>query len=247
VALWQKAALMVGGGAAWLIACLSAPRCDRWLTTRRAAIWLGVAVVVIAPWLIRNYALFGRLLVTTDSAHILWLGNNPWSHGTYSDMTGRRVIELADPAFLSRLNGAAELHQYDLFLEEVLRFIREQPGRCASLVVARLEAFFWFSPNAGLNYTEQEGMIYRLAYVSLLTLGIIGFVLCWRRRVERAVRRRLLITAGAIVGLAAVHAVTAINLKHRVPWELVLAVGAAEPLGRFAERLARRFSRRRLL
>ena len=34
----------------------------------------------------------------------------------------------------------------------------------------------------------------------------------------------------AVAGLAVAHAVTAINMKHRVPFELVLAIFAAETI-----------------
>ena len=185
--------------------------------------------IVIAPWLLRNAGLFGRLIVTTDAAHVFWLGNNPHSNGTYSDQQGRRVIGLADPAFVRRIQQASELEQHDLFLADAQRFIREQPAAFARLVLGRLWAFVWFSPNAGAEYTPQQGTLYRAAYLLLLGLGIAG-VARWWPRAPSAQRRVALLLLGSVAGLAAAHALTAINLKHRVPLELLLAVFAAESL-----------------
>ena len=231
VALWQRASLLASGVASWLAGLACAGRRDRGVVARRFVVWVSLAVLVIAPWVIRNYRLFGRVVLTTDAAHIFWLGNNPWSNGTYSDMAGQRVIAHADPAFLAKLRGASEVEQSDLFWAEAARFIREHPGRFAGLVVRRLWAFVWFSPNAGIEYAAWQGLLYRVAYIGLLTLGLLGFVGFWQRAGPEG-RCRALLLGAAVAGLAAVHAVTAINLKHRVPLELVLSLFAAEALAR---------------
>ncbi len=238
LALWQRAALAACGLAAWAAAAVVTPRPRRALIAQRAAVWLGAAAVLFSPWLVRNQALFGRLIVTTDAAHILWLGNNPRSNGTYSDMTGRRVIASADPGMLSRLDGASELEQEGIFRSEAVRFIREQPGRFAALALRRLGAFVWFSPNAGLTYAPWQDALYRIAYSFLLGVGLAGLRLTWRR-VDEASRRRLCLLLAAVAGLAAVHAMTAVNMKHRVPLELVLSVFAAEALARGLARARR--------
>ena len=238
LALWERSALLVSGVAAWIAALCLAPRHDRGLMVRRAAIWLGVALLVIAPWLARNHHLFGRVLMTTDSAHVFWLGNNPVSNGTYSDMAGRRVIESADPAFLTRLHGAPELAQYDLFRAEAWRFITQHPRRFFELFRGKLWAFIWFAPNAGVQYTALEGWLYRAAYAALLLLGLCGFALWWVTA-ERRGRHQMVLVLSAVAGLAVVHALMAINMKHRVPWEMVLAIFAAQAVTRGGRQLSR--------
>jgi hypothetical protein len=229
VALWQHATLLFGGVVAWAVAIVAGR--DRRRRLVHGAICLGVAVLVVSPWLIRNYRLFDRLVITTDAAHVLWLGNNPLSNGTYSDMQGERVFTLADPAFQDRIRGAAELEQHDIFLNEVRRFIREHPDRFGALVLRRLWAFVWFSPNAGVSYTVQQQRLYRLAYAGLLLFGLVGFGLFWKRAGPEGHRQAVVLLA-AVAGVASVHAITAINLKHRLPLELVLSVFAAVTLVR---------------
>ena len=231
LALWERAALLAAGLFAWLVAVMSAPRGSRPSTAARAAIWLAIAMAVVSPWLIRNARLLHRPVFTTDFAHIVWLGNNPWSNGTYSDMTGQRIIVHADPALLAKLRGASELEQSDLFWAEAVRFIRDHPGKFLGLVAGRLWAFVWFSPNAGVEYPAWQGVCYRGAYVVLLVLGLVGVAGFWRRAGPEG-RRRALLLGASVAGLAVVHALTAMNMKHRVPLELVLSVFAAEALAR---------------
>lgn len=240
VALWQRATVLAAGMGAWAAAVLLARAGGRRHMLQRAAIWLCVAGVVLSPWLVRNYQLFGRLIVTTDSAHILWLGNNPWSNGTYSDREGQRVFFAADPQFQRRITAASELEQHDLFLADVRRFVAAHPREFATLVLTKLRAFVWFSPNAGLLYRPAERVLYAVAYVGLLTLGLFGLIRFWRRASrEEHVRAAALLAA--VAGLAAVHALTAINMKHRVPLELVLAVFAAEGLWTLVSRVQARW------
>ncbi len=229
LALWQRAALLASGLSIWLTAIVTAPRAHRAAVTGRAAIWFAMALAIVSPWMIRNARLFHRPVFTTDFAHIVWLGNNPWSNGTYSDLEGRRVIAHADPTFLAQLQGASELEQSDLFWMEARRFIQEHPGQFAGLVVRRLWAFVWFSPNAGVMYPAWQGALYRGAYVVLLMLGLWGAAGCWRRAGPDG-RRRAWLLGAAVMGLAAVHGLTAMNMKHRIPLELLWSIFAAEAL-----------------
>jgi hypothetical protein len=144
-------------------------------------------------------------------------------------MEGRRVFQLADPAFRERIHGASELGQYDIFLGEVRRFVLENPEKFGALVLAKLWAYVWFSPNAGIEYAAWQRALYRAAYTGLLSLGVLGFALSWRRATHEQ-HRRVVVLLSSVLGLAAVHALMAINLKHRVPLELVLAIFAAESI-----------------
>jgi hypothetical protein len=191
--------------------------------------------VTIAPWLLRNRAILGRWALTTDSAHILWLGNNPHSNGTYTDDAGLRNIEHADPAFLASIAYQPELVQQDRFRAAAWRFIREQPGRFLGLCGRRLRAFVWFSPNAGALYSPALSAAYRGWYVALLILGIAGF-LGWWQRAARDRRDAARMLWAAVAGLALIHTVVAVNLKHRVPLEVVLSIFAADALWRLGGR-----------
>lgn len=226
LALWQRASIFAAVFAGWLAAVICARQGQRRKALLGAAIWLAVACAVITPWLARNYRLFGRVVLTTDAAHIFWLGNNPWSNGTYSDAAGKRVINLADDAFQREIAGAPEIVQFDRFRDATRRFIFEHPGRFASLTASRAWSFIWFSPNAGLDYTPGQSALYRMAYAALFFLGLAGIRQCWRESGQDD-RAAMIVLLSAVGGLWAVHAVSAVNLKHRAPLELIWAIFAA--------------------
>jgi len=225
LALWQRSTLLIVGLFAWAAVLWKSPSARRPMC-RGMAIWCVVTLLVIAPWLLRNARLFGRLIMTTDAAHIVWLGNNPWSNGTYSDQAGHRVIAFADATFQEQLSQASELGQYDLFLGATRRFIVDHPGRFFQLILRRVGSFAWFSPNAGVGYPLWQEALYRIAYVSLLLMGAGGALIFWRRA-DLVDRRTGWVLIASVVGVAAVHAVTAINVKHRVPLELLLSIFAS--------------------
>ncbi|MBI3082947.1 MAG: glycosyltransferase family 39 protein [Candidatus Omnitrophica bacterium] len=231
LALWQRATLLAAAAMSWCAAVIRAPAPHRARRALSAGCSLILALLVVSPWLIRNYRVLGRWAVTTDAAHVFWLGNNPWSNGTYSDDKGRRVFYVADEAFQRHILGASELEQYDRFREAAGQFIVQQPARFAGLVLGRLKTFFWFSPNSGLLYTTEQKLIYQIAYVGLLSLGLVGLAGFWTRATESRRYEAGVIIAG-VLGLAAAHSVIVMNLKHRVPLELVLAIFAAEGLVR---------------
>jgi hypothetical protein len=224
--LLQRSTLLCAGAAVWLMAILF-DRSHRRKQLSCGAVWLGVTFLVVSPWLIRNYGLFGRFVLTTDSVHALWLGNNPLSNGTYLDMEGQRVFYLADSAFQKRIHEASEIEQYDIFMGEAQKFMLENPGKYGALVLRRLWAFFWFSPNAGVEYAAWERSLYRAAYTILLSLGMSGLVFYWRRA-SRKERYKVVVLVASVFALATVYALTVINLRHRVPFELVLSIFAAE-------------------
>lgn len=91
LAMWQRASLLAAGVVMWIARIILRSERRRRVVIH-GVLWLCVSMIVISPWLIRNYKITNRFLVTTDFAHILWLGNNPWSNGTYSDEMGRRII-----------------------------------------------------------------------------------------------------------------------------------------------------------
>ncbi len=224
--LWERTTLWAIAIGLWCAGLVFGPSVRRRTTLISAAVSLSLGLAVFSPWLIRNARLFGRVIVTTDAAHILWLGNNPWSNGTYSTDAGKRVFYVADPAFQRSIVGQPELVQHDRFLAAAKQFIAEDPIRFIRLSLRRAWAFLCFSPNVGVQYTETQRVGYRVVYSVVLLLGFVGAGRWWRRA-TREQRQDGLLVAASLIALAAVHAVMAINLKHRVPFELILSLFAA--------------------
>lgn len=235
--LWQRGTLLAVAAGAWAASVSSVPRDQRRARLRLAAASLTLALLVIAPWLVRNWIVVGRPVLTTDFAHILWLGNHPGANGAYWDETRIRHYDRADESFRRRIQDVPELGQYDVFMSEALAFVSREPAAFLKLVGARLRGFFWFTPTAGLAYGAWQALLYALAYAALLVAGLAGLARLWRAGPSPR-RQAASVLLGGVLGLAAVHAVTVVDLKHRVPFEMALCVFAPE-LIRPREREAR--------
>lgn len=225
--LWQRGIYLAAGIGSWLGALIWAqPTRRRWIIQAMIC-WLAVAVTIISPWLIRNYRLLDRVVLTTESAHLIWADNTTVPNAIVL-RDGRRRIAMEDATFQRRLDDASELEQYDLFRHAAWASIMQDPARFVGLALARVKIFFWFSPTPGEIYTPLQRMLYRIAYLLLLGFGGLGLAL--HLRTAGAERTAAIILLSAVAVLAAAHALFLMNLKYRLPWELVLCLFAPESL-----------------
>ena len=89
-------------------------------------ITIAVLTVTIAPWSVRNSRLHnGFVLISTNGAPNLWMGNNPNSTGTYMPL----------PMSVKNLN---ERVRAQLLGAKARQFIQEHPGRTAILYLRKL-------------------------------------------------------------------------------------------------------------
>ncbi len=151
---------------AWL--WLNRQRMPTW--GRLSAVILVAASLILLPWIARNYAVHGRLLLSTNGGHTFWNGNNPFTTGSsldvYLDKVNAYTGSSIDPNV--DVDGIIELRPYPLprdvipqvaRLSEVeldralyaagLDFIRNHPGEWLRLLLTKIKSFWWFRPNLG--------------------------------------------------------------------------------------------------
>ncbi len=112
---------------------------------------LVIPVVVISPWLLRNYEVFHHFILIRDNLGLeLSITNNPcttfgfkfnrwtscYNHPNESVSEARQVLALGEYAY-----NQAKLH-------EALAWIRNNPARFADLTRQRFFAFWFYSPRA---------------------------------------------------------------------------------------------------
>lgn len=91
-----------------------------------AGVSLAVAGLLLAPWVMRNYELHGEVvLVSTNGAPNLWMGNNPDSTGGYMPL----------PEYT---NAMSEIERADALGEIAVAYMLENPLRTAFMFVKRL-------------------------------------------------------------------------------------------------------------
>jgi hypothetical protein len=113
-----------------------------WLAVRRSRAglaWLGpgvlaacVLLAVVAPWTIRNYRAFGRLIPLRDG---FWMEVHVGNNGDTSDVTPDSAHPTTSPQEYAQWRRLGEIGFMDAKKTEALSFIREYPGFFAWVTV----------------------------------------------------------------------------------------------------------------
>ncbi|MFH1689358.1 MAG: hypothetical protein ABIE42_03870 [Candidatus Eisenbacteria bacterium] len=143
------------------------------LALRRAAVYVALVILVFLPWPIRNYCAFGELVLTTNKAGVdLWKSNNP-------DATGVTFIDHGETfaPHEETIKHLPEIEMGQAARREAVKFIRENPGRFATLAAIR-QAEYWkpFSRRGNFFVNAAAGGPY------LLLILAFGYFLATSRR-----------------------------------------------------------------
>jgi hypothetical protein len=168
----------------------------------RALLIAGVAaLVVMAPWTIRNYCVHGKLMAVKSTFwYVFWQGNNRHATGVdklapdaalqrslawrvgggalESQMHEARAQAASVDTMLTR-SELLELHALPTEVEKVAWFeqrakaaLAQNPAHYLSMCLRRLAINLWFDPTNPRSYV----LAYRLPFLLLAALAIAGLV-----------------------------------------------------------------------
>lgn len=212
-----------------------------WLCHRgadRRASWLRPAATVVlafgitlAPWVVRNYIVFGHVLLRSNLGLELALGNAP---GAGDPRAWQRLHPAVNPAEMARYRTLGERRYMAEKQREALHFIAQRPAVFARATAARI-VFFWFgvgSPTRILHFPEVLFGIPAL-------LGFAGLWMAFGRRSPAAFP-----FAAVVAVFPLVYYVTHPDLRFRHLIEPELLVLAVYGAGAMLQRLGKMFSPR---
>lgn len=219
------------------------------------------AIVVIAPWLLRNRHVHGEwVFVKSTFGYAFWQGNNPHSHGT--DKIPKPSAEtlrhdhdgtlagmnralwqarhetlyiddvLLKPTGYREFAGLSEPERSRLLARRAVEFIRQHPDRYAALCLARLKAFLLFDQ----TNPKAANRAYRAVTVVWLVLAVVGLL------ASRKLWGQLWPTWAVFAAVAVFHTLTIVSARFRIPVEPLSLVWVAIAVAPPATRLARRLS-----
>lgn len=193
-----------------------------------------VMAAVIAPWTLRNNAVFGEpVLISTNFGPVFWMGNNPDSDGTY--------MHLPD-----RAKGLSEVERGRLLKDEAMAHIRAEPLLFLKRTVARfLEqhnretiAVHWNGPSVKRLFGETGFTVLKLIatgyWYVVAVLALAGIVVVARRDGLWS-----LVTHPCLMGwmyFAGVHALIISNDRYHFPAIPFITILAAAALVRLMQR-----------
>ena len=216
-------------------------------TVTSMALVVGVAALVVAPWVARNEVQVGCYAITTDS-RALWKANNEntrevLDRGLWID----DVPELpgappwpeyaADLTLAGMPTTADECAQMRLYRDEVVDFWREQPSEKALLALQATRMLWSPVPrdadSRGSGGTRVARELVEPAFViGLYVLAIAGFFVAPPHFVGLAAMMLAYNTLAAMVFAG--------TTRYRTPWDFLLALLAAFALAAAWKRVRRR-------
>jgi len=157
-----------------------------WLLTRRRlrdAVLIAVgALLVIAPWTVRNVREYGRfVLIASEGGITFWTGNHPLSPGE-GDLAANPAIKRDNQRLRAAHVGLSPEELEVVYYREAMRAIARDPVWWMSLLVRK--AFYTWIP-LGPSYTLHSTRYVAASLVSyglLLAGGIAGAVAVIRAR-----------------------------------------------------------------
>ena len=216
-------------------------------TVTAMALVVGVAALVVAPWVARNKIEVGCYAITTDS-RALWKANNPntravLDRGLWIDDVPALPGAPPWPEYAADLTlagtptSADECAQMRLYRDEVVDFWREQPGE-KGLLALQATRMLWSpvpreSDDSGSGAARVARKTVEPAFViALYLLALVGFFVAPPHFVGLATVMLAYNTLAAMVFAGSV--------RYRTPWDFLLALLAAFALAAAWERMRRR-------
>lgn len=127
-----------------VISLILSPIQRRW---RTAAVFTGATAIVLAGWMVRNWVIMGKPVLSTQTEHF-YLGNNQWARGSlHSDIFFKgfdapqlKVIKNRYPHVMNM----SEIERSEMWSNEAMRIIKEDPKRFAWLLMRKTIIFWMF-------------------------------------------------------------------------------------------------------
>ncbi|RJP75064.1 MAG: hypothetical protein C4524_12175 [Candidatus Zixiibacteriota bacterium] len=189
---------------------------------KRFGLFVMGAVLVIAPWTIRNYLRLGAFVPLRSAfAYNMWRGNHEGATGTVRNFQFINV-DVALPedykAYIdANLDPTDEIARDRFFAAEVKKFIREHPGEFLRLTGTRVSYYWWQDKTHPLT----GSLWYMAPWVLLLIPAAAGVILTLRRW------RSWSLWYLQILGFTTLFALTVVVPRYRLPLYPALILLAA--------------------
>lgn len=189
------------------------------LIPSRVGVLALVAAILVAPWVIRNYSVFGAFIPFRSNLGLeLAMGNADGA-------TGKSYVVAhphADRGECDRLLRHGEVAYMKLRQQETIDWISSHPGRFLQLTAARIK-MFWFPGTEMYGTSKLLNAIKGGILTAMTILAFFGLGLLLRRGQQNG-----WLIAAFIAAPAAIYMITHVELRYRLPINALLALLAAE-------------------
>ena len=212
----------------WALLLILFPRRGRVALIPAAAFLVAVGVC-LAPWVVRNYGIFGRLVILPTKSWNIWERNNYrfnerfWREEArearaYEWLLGRPPFKVAKPQttkFPSFSPQQDEVERNEEYVKLAREFILANPWLYAKLCLARGIEFFRILGRGRRSLLVDAART--LSYGIVLPLFVFGFILCLGKTPD--VSRHKLVVILLIALYVSLHILTTAEPRYRLPIE----------------------------
>ena len=137
------------------------------------------AALVVSPWLVRNYDVFGKFVFVRDNLALeIHMANNDQSNGLWT----RGEHPGNDPEAMRRFQQLGEIPFMQEKQQQVREFVREHPGEFLRFTLERV-LYFWIGPPQANIVAGYDLMIARhLMFILPAAFAFAGLWLTLRNR-----------------------------------------------------------------
>lgn len=214
------------------------------LRIRNAAILLGITILMLGPWTLRNRRVHGAWVPVKSSFWVnTWKANNDFASGSdrlplSADLRnkleagmmsaddsetreglfeGVHAYKALTPAQKARLMGRPEIEREKVFKEITVNWIRSNPGKYARLCWIRFRKTLWVDWDNPKSYK----FVYVVCRAAILVGAAIGLLLALKKRWS------LLVPAVFYLSTLALYTLTITAARFAIPFEPVMLCLAA--------------------
>lgn len=201
------------------------PFCLLWLLYRLprrqllgAALCVLTTALVVSPWLVRNYEVFGKFIFVRDNLPLeMYEANNDQSAGLWT----RNEHPGNNPEAMRRFRELGELGFMAEKKQEVRQFIREHPAKFLGFTAERA-VYFWIAPPQATIVAGYDLMISR--HTNFLLGAILAFAGLWLTIRHRKCGAFLLACFLLIYPLPYYLVMPFVRYKHPIEPEMIMLI-----------------------
>jgi 4-amino-4-deoxy-L-arabinose transferase-like glycosyltransferase len=199
----------------------------RTVAIRHAAIAALLFAAINAPWMLRNYHVFGKpVFIRGNFGAEFRMGNGPGAEGTWMFW----LHPTQDPVEFERYQRIGEVAYVTERKHEALQWISENPVHFAQLTAKRVLLFWAGIPRSELWGGFQVRDASEAAFFSSSALSFVGLVLVLRRRI-----RGRFIFAVSLLVYPVIYYLTFPHERYRHPIEPLMVLLALYPIAEALE------------
>jgi|TARA_Y100000310_G_scaffold111982_1_gene110401 hypothetical protein len=169
-----------------------------------------VTALIVSPWLMRGYRLYGRATMAPMLSEVLWKGSLYGGDGSNYLLDGRTYNSVLSQGENEFLQGKPITVQNEFFRKKYVELRREDPQHVVAMYLMKLKNFWLYHKNIGIEYGDriQSFLITYKLYVYFILVLNLGAVFLFNYKP--------LVLLSYPIGLSLVQSIFYVETRHRM-------------------------------